>query len=82
MNTALSTDLPRILRHSRFYKGGTPSLPAPAAPAPTATATEVQLQRRDNLQNAAKRKGIQSTVLAGADSGSSGKGSATVLGGA
>ncbi|WP_043588439.1 hypothetical protein [Geminisphaera colitermitum] len=85
MNTALITNPPRILRHAFRHKGGgTPAMPAPAAPPPAATATEVQLQRRDTLKDAARKKGIQSTILAGAGDSApgSGKGSATVLGGA
>lgn len=68
-------------------KGGTPAVAAPAAPAPSATALEVAVAKRDAQRDAAKRKGMASTVLAGAavqdnsGTGLPGAGTKTTLGG-
>jgi hypothetical protein len=66
--------------------GGTPPLVAPAAPPPSATAMEVAMAKRDTMRNAQRRKGMQSTVLAGAlntgsQPGMPGAGTKTTLGG-
>lgn len=90
-------------RHSVRFKGGngapaaplppTPTAPppiqAPAAPPATTNAIEVTQARADAKRQAAGRKGINSTILGGADQnnnqtqalGGSGNGKNTLLGG-
>ena len=69
----------------------TPPMPAPPAPPPSVTAMEAAMARRDEQRAAANRKGMASTVLAGAASrnnnasnvlgGMPGQGAKTTLGG-
>jgi len=49
-------------------KGGTPPMPAPPAPPPSVTALESVMAARESQKDAAKRRGMASTILAGAGS--------------
>jgi hypothetical protein len=67
-------------RHSFvfFKSGGGGQQPAPQTivsstpPPPTSTNVEVQQAQRDQRKQAAKRKGVQATILAGEGSGQMG----------
>ena len=59
----------RLLDGNRLYKGGTPQAPAPSAPPPTSTDVEVQVAKRDARLQAARRKGVQASILAGETGG-------------
>lgn len=76
-------------KHSMLFKGGSsgattvaPAVSAPAATPPTATTVEVQQAARDARKQASRRRGLQSTVLAGETGGYGAEnGKTTVLGG-
>ena len=60
---------PFFPRHSVLFKGGSsksldqaPSIPAPA---PTTSNVDVQQKRREELKKQKKRRGLQSTIIAG-----------------
>ena len=63
--------------------GGMPYTPAPSAPPATQTNVEVVQAKRDTRLQAKKRKGFQSTILAGETGGynTPDKGMNTLLGG-
>jgi len=73
----------------QLNKGGGQPLPAPRAstPPPTETQNEVVQAKRDSRRNAARRKGMQATILAGETGGYQGGadvqtgGQTTLLGG-
>ena len=71
----------RLMDGNRLYKGGTPAAPAPSAPPPTSTDVEVQVAKRDARLQAARRKGVQASILAGETGGYQALDKTTLLGG-
>lgn len=54
-----------IFSHTLHFKGGAAPAVIPSAPAPTSTDVEVQMAKKDMRGQAARRKGIQASILAG-----------------